>query len=193
MGFVDLGFAKIHKILLIKLTKLLILRLADNKRAPNITHTAQVRFDLGGHVDEIWCLVTTLGKFDMALGMLWLEQHDPDISPGSRRMTFNSDHCISTCIPGGRPVTVYGCGSKDCKQKTKRASSDIAEISAYAFTRMAERTDNEVLALWPADFERLSKEEDEEACKLTTDIAAISLDDYDKFFTKMRKKPISDE
>ena len=193
MGFVDLGFVKIYKIPLIKLTKLLILRLADNKRAPNITHIAQVRFDLGGYIDEIQCLVTTLGKFDIALGMPWLEQHDPDISPGSRRMTFNSDYYISTYIPGGRPVIVYGYSSKDCKQKTKRASSNIAEISAYAFTRMAERTDNEVLALWLADFERLSKEEDEEACKLTIDIAAISPDDYNKFFMKIRKKPILDK
>ena len=129
----------------------------------------------------------------MVLGMLWLKQHDPDILPGSRRIIFNSDYCISTYIPGGRLVIVYGYGSKDCKQKTKRASSNIAEILAYAFTRMAERTNNKVLALWPADFERLSKEEDEEAYKLTTDIAAISLDDYNKFFIKIRKKPISDK
>ena len=53
IGFVNLGFAKIHKILLIKLIKPLILRLANNKRAPNITYTAQVRFNLGGYIDEI--------------------------------------------------------------------------------------------------------------------------------------------
>ena len=79
--------------------------------------------------------------------MPWLEQYDPDISLGSRRITFNSDHYISTCILGGRLVIVYGYSSKDCKQKTKRASSNITKISAYAFTRMAERTDNKVLAL----------------------------------------------
>ena len=38
--FINLGFAKIYKILLIKLIKLLILRLANNKRVPNITYTA---------------------------------------------------------------------------------------------------------------------------------------------------------
>lgn len=193
MGFVDLGFAKIHKIPLLKLTKPVILRLANNKRAPNITHTALIKFSLGGHVDEVCCLVTTLGKFDIALGMPWLERHDPDISPGSRKMTFSSDYCISKCLEGHRPVTVYGCGSKDAKQRVKRTSADIAEISAYAFTRMAERPNNEVIAMWPDDFERLSKDEGNESCKLTTDIAAISPDDYEKFFAKLRKKPMSEE
>ena len=58
---------------------------------------------------------------------------------------------------------------------------------------MAERTDNEILALWLANFERLSKEEDKKAYKLIIDIAAISLDDYDKFFMKIRKKLILNE
>ena len=53
ISFINLGYAKIYKILLIKLTKLLILRLADNKRVPNITYTTQIKFNLGGYIDEI--------------------------------------------------------------------------------------------------------------------------------------------
>ena len=149
----DLRFVKRYKIPIVELLKPVILRLANHKRAPDITHRAQVRFELEGYVDEIWCLVTLLGKFDIALGMPWLEQYDPDISPGSRKMTFNSDYCMSNCLKGNRPVTVYGCRGKECRQATPKLSSDIAEISAYAFTRMAERADNEVIAMWPKDFE----------------------------------------
>ena len=193
MAFVDLGFVKIHKIPMVQLSKPLILRLANHERAPNITHMAQVKFALDGHVDEIWCLVTILGKFDIALGMPWLELHDPDISPGSRKMTFNSDYCMSNCLQGNRPVTVYGCSGDKGKQEPRKTTNDIAEITAYAFTRMADRPDNQVIAMWPEDFERLANSDDNGSSKLTTDIAAISPDNYEKFFAKMRKEPISEE
>ena len=62
-------------------------------------------------------------------------------------MIFNSDYYISTYILGGRLVIVYGYDSKDCKQKTKKASNNITKILAYAFTRIAEKTNNKVLAL----------------------------------------------
>ena len=170
------------------------LRLADDKLAPNITHMALVKLAIEDHVEDLWCLITALGQFDVILGMPWLEQHDPYISFKNRTITLNSDHCMSHCLLHNKPVTIQSEGrSKDSfnstitpKHTPKRA--DIAEISAYAFMKMAEKPENEVIAMWPRDFEQLNHPAPLGA-GVTTDVAAITADDYEKFFSKMRKKP----
>ena len=45
----------------------------NHNLAPMITHCAQVYFRFGDHFDKIWCFVTSLSKFDLILGMPWLE------------------------------------------------------------------------------------------------------------------------
>ena len=72
-------------------------------------------------------------------------------------------------------------------------TNDIAKITVYAFTRMVDRPNNQVIAMWPEDFKRLANSDDNRSSKLTIDITAISPDDYKKFFTKIRKEPISEE
>ena len=190
-GFVDRKFVKQHKISLVKMLKPCRLRLANSDMAPNITHMARITLHLGDHVDELWCLVTDLGKFDVILGMPWLELHDPQPSFANRQLTFNSDHCMSNCLLHSKPVTIYS-GPRPNKETVPRA--DIAEISAYAFMTMAEREENQVTSLWPEDFERLELPHNPDCNPgFTTDVAAISPDDYEKFFEKMRKLPISTE
>ena len=49
--------------------------------------------------------------------------------------------------------------------------------------------------MWPKHFERLDHSEEEDRIILmslfTSDLAAISPDDYEKFFTKLKKAPIT--
>ena len=50
-----------------------------------------------------------------------------------------------------------------------------------------------MIAMWPEDFKYLVDPRDNRSSKLTIDIAAISPDNYKKFFTKIRKEPILEE
>lgn len=199
-SFVDATFAKKNHLPHMALSQPCKLRLADDKLAPNITHMALVQHILGDHVEEIWCLVTKLGRFDIILGMPWLEQHNPTLELGDRTMTLKSDYCMSNCLRHSRPAVVHSVTPPLTKSSPPKSSTteDIAEVSAYAFMRMAEKPTNEVIAMWPHDFEKLSaspKDDvlNQEQKKFTADLAAVTAEDYEKFFHKMRKKPLTPE
>ena len=57
-SFVDPRLVKEHKLPTIPLKKRIKLRLADHQTVSEITHMAQVKFSLGTHTDELWCLIT---------------------------------------------------------------------------------------------------------------------------------------
>ena len=197
IAFADSRFVKKHKLQVIPLAKPCRLKLADDTMAPNITHMAQLKTVLGDHVDELWCMIVTLGKFDVILGMPWLELHDPQVSFKNRSLTFNSDHCMGNCLLRHKPTTIYSGREPEREQHVKHkhetdTDTDISEISAYAFTRLAEKEENQVFAMWPQDFEQLEKG-DEAVSGFTADVAAISPEDYEKFFEKMRRNPITRE
>ena len=196
-SFMNQNFARSHKLPLIPLVKPLRLRLADGTAGGNITHVARTVLAMGDHIEELYALITPLAKFDVILGMPWLELHDPQITFGQRTCTFNSDHCMSNCLRYHKPVTINSIGTKKTPASTKSSKfhdHDITEISAYAFMKMAERRENQTMALWPEDFERLEEEHPhDQGPGFTTDVAAISPDDYEKFFQKMRKVPMTTE
>ena len=148
----------------------------------NIIHVVRTILAFGEHLVELFCLVTPLTKFDIILGMPWLELHDPQISFGQRSCTFNSDHCISNCLQHHKSVTVYSGNVKKPRPFATSQLRDIAEISVYAFMKMAERKDNQVIAMWPEDFERLDQSKGNDSPEFTVDVVAISSEDYAKFF-----------
>ena len=157
---------------------------------------AQVNFKLNDHIDSLWCFVTTLGKFDLILGIPWLEQRDPSVSFKSRSLKFKSDYCMSNCLLHGKLTTVHSDRGQEVHRIPKdKPSYDVAEISAYAFLAMVNRTQNQTIAMWLKHFEQLKYPKEEDIRMLTsaftTDIAAVTAEDYDKFFDKMRKAPIA--
>lgn len=111
-AFVSSAFIKQHYLSVVKLTQPRKLKLADDQSATLITHCAQVYFRLGDHYDEIWCFVTNLGKFDVILGMPWLDQHDPKLSFRKRTLTFDSDFCASRCLLHKKSCTVNSRSSR---------------------------------------------------------------------------------
>ena len=202
LSFIDEGFATRNGLPSMALTRPCRLRLADDKFAPNITHMALLKHAFEDHVEEIWCLITQLGRFDVVFGMPWLEQHNPALALGDRTMTFNSDYCMAHCLLHSKPVTIQSLtpprGKQPREKATRITNTDIAEVSAYAFVRMAEREENQVMAMWPRDFERLTpdstkEEESDQEKRFTADVAAITAEDYEKFFHKLRKAPLSEE
>ena len=195
-SFIDTKFAIRHKLPLLELVKPVKLRLANGEMAGNISHAARTILAFEDHLEELYCLVTPLSKFDIILGMPWMELHDPHISFKDRSCTFNSDHCMAECLRHRRPVTVRSTDAGTAAPSSPSTSKygDIAEISAYAFTKLAERRGNRVVAMWPDDFERLDQGKDHGADPgFTTDVAAISPEDYEKFYQKLRKTPLTRE
>ena len=190
-GFIDEKFAKRNGLTLVKMKEKCTVRLADDEVAATIAHMAQVTFKIGDHHDEIWCFVTKLGKFSLILGMPWLELHDPQLSFKDRSMTFNSDYCMSNCLSHSKPVTIFS-GKKPHQDKPKKPIQDIAEISAYAFTKLSAKSENMVTAMWPTQFEQLESNIMPGAAA-TTDVAAITAEDYEKFFSKLKRAPLSRE
>ena len=190
-SFMDIKFAKRHKLPLLELVKPVKLRLANGQIAGIISHAARTILSFGDHLEELYCLVTPLSKFDIILGMPWMELHDPQISFKERSCTFNSDHCMTDCLKHGRPVIIRSPGAHGIPTPSADKFGDIAEISAYAFTKLAEKRGNQVVALWPEDFERLDQDPSESKPGFTTDVAAISPEDYEKFYQKMRRPPTS--
>lgn len=202
MGFVDANFVKLHKIPTVALAKPVKLRLADDNLAPNITHMAQVSLLLGDHREELWCMITSLGKFGLILGMPWIEHHDVQISGKSRSLTFNSEDCLRNCIHNRRPVTVFSKGTRSRDRKAPEkpnpgGGADIAEITASAFMKMVGSEKNQVIAMWPEHFEMLDRPEELDKYlignTLTADVAAITAEDYEKFMTKIKKEPLTTE
>lgn len=68
-SFINSNFAKYQKLHLLPLVKPLNLRLANGMIGGQITHVARVMLAIGDHLDELFCLVIPLAKFDIILGM----------------------------------------------------------------------------------------------------------------------------
>ncbi len=154
------------------------------------------------YYNKLCYFITTLGKFNLILGMPWLEQHDLKVSFRTRTLKFDSYHCTAHCLSQGKASIMNSCSStkvnKDISFEKSRQDGystqqnirhDITEISAYAFMAMAEKEDYQVAALWPKNFEELNVKMDYYTPVLTSDFAAITPENYDKFFSKIRKKP----
>ena len=197
-SFMDIKFAKRYKLSLLELIKPIKLRLANGQIAGMISHAVRAILSFEDHLEELYCLITPLSKFDVILDMPWMKLHDSHISFKERTCTFNSDHCMSECLKDRRPVIVRS-PSADPTGKLSPSSTtkfvDIAEISAYAVTKQAERKGNQAIAMWPEDFERLDKgmDDGQQEPGFTADVAAISPEDYEKFHQKMKKAPITRE
>ena len=74
-------------------------------------------------------------------------------------MTFDLDYYFNYYLPEGRPITIkiyedihYPPPPRDIKKyppdKSPDKKLDIAEFLVYAFVKLAEREDNQVIALY---------------------------------------------
>ncbi len=127
-----------------------------------------------------------------------MEQHDPKVSFRTRTLTFDSDHCTAHRLSQSKASVVHSCSftrvnkdisfeksRQDVSSTRQNIHHDVAEISTYAFMAMAEKEDYQVAALWPKVFEELDVKIDGYTPVLISDFAAITPEDYDKFFSKI--------
>ena len=53
---------------------------------------------VGNHSETLTFDVAPLGKHNIVLGLLWLQQHNPTIHWTSRKVTFTSNYCEEHCL-----------------------------------------------------------------------------------------------
>ena len=206
-GFVSSNFVKRNRLTIVAMTKKVNLKLADNSSEHTLTQMAQVNFQLGDHAEELWCLVTPLGKFDIIVGMPWLQDHGVSIDGDDRSLLFKSERCLHQCLslpiehrvlsktrPQRRPREKP---SRELSPHKKKEHGECEMVSAEAFMLMTQREENELVVMWPKHFEQLDLPEETDKflaySNLTADLSAISADDFDKFFAKSKKAPITVE
>ena len=105
--FVNINFVKLHKILIVTLTKLVKLRLVDDKLVSNIIHMTQINLFLNEHKKNFWCIITFLRKFELILDMFWIKHYDVQIFNKSRFLIFNFDDCLRNCLHEHRSTTIF--------------------------------------------------------------------------------------
>ena len=147
-SFINPKYIKRYKLPLLELIKPVKLRLINSKIAGIISYIARTILVFEDYLEELYCLVISLAKFNIILGMPWLELHDPYILFKKRSYTFNSDYCISEYLKHYKLVTIYSPG-KDKKSRFYLITKyrDIAEISVYIFIKLAKRKENQVIAI----------------------------------------------
>ena len=189
--FVNVNFVKQHKLNIMILVKFIKFRLADDKLISNIIRMTQVKFQLSEHVNEIWCLITTLNKFDLILDMSWLKQHFVNISCENRSIIFAFDHCLKNCIHNYQFITMRNQNIKKSSDNKRFEKADIAEIIATTFMKMIAQNKNQVIFMWFEHFEMLNRFKKKNKYMLASlfaiDIAIISVEDFEKFFIKVDK------
>ncbi len=117
-------------------------------------------------------------------------------------MTFDLDYYFNYYLSEGRPITVRIYGDirypfllRDIKKhppdKSPDKKLDIAEFLVYAFVKLAEREDNQVIALYLEYLEAIDDPGKDSFTDgvFTADVAAITADDYVLFFEKIKRKP----
>jgi hypothetical protein len=64
---------------------------------------------IGEHTELILAYVTSLSPhIPLILGLVWLRQHDPDISWSQNTVTFSSPYCLRHCLSSRKPNMAYG-------------------------------------------------------------------------------------
>lgn len=100
--FVSAKFAKQYCLSMIKLEYPCKLNIAGAYQVLIVIQCAPLHFRLKHHYDKLWCFVSSIGKFDLILRMLWLEQHDFIISFHTKMLRFDSYYYIAHWLSRGK-------------------------------------------------------------------------------------------
>lgn len=197
--FVNASYAQRNHLITVPLTKPRPLLLGDGEARLQLTHMALVHSRLGNHYDSQWAHVMNMEGLDVIYGLPWIKHHSPTVLPGWEGLRFDSEHCMHVCNGQSPPVDIY-CEESTKKSRTgtvdsRKNSKDIQMVSADAFCKLATRGGNSIAVLTPKDLEDLEYPESHDRYRMveemTSRLSVITQEDYEHFFEKLRKEPIS--
>ncbi|CAA9957706.1 Asp-protease-2 multi-domain protein [Pyrenophora teres f. maculata] len=165
--FVNHEWIKQQKYTTFKVSKPIRLALADGEEVAKLTHAADITIKHGNHISTVLCYVTSLGKYDVILGMNWLDRHKPILGFGSSRsMTFDHKDCKVNCLKDGIQDTVYedrppeSASRKLSQESTPAGDLKISMISAEAACMAAAKEPETVVWLEPHHFDKIKQPKD---------------------------------
>jgi hypothetical protein len=79
---------------------------------------------VGNHEEYLSLHCTTLGKFDIILGMPWLRRHQPNILWQTNGLQFASDYCLKHCLDS--PTSTQGIDELYLRPLPEQASATVS-------------------------------------------------------------------
>lgn len=187
---------KQHSYTVHEVAKPIRLSLADSSEVSQLTHAVDVRIRHGSHTANVLCYITHIGKYDVILGINWLEDHNPAIHFNPRAMHFHTAPCKLNCLHKGIQETVYSDRPPDSMTRQTTASGVVNMISARVACLMAARDPTQVTWLEPHHWEKLDRDPTHDGTPDANNVArvaAITQADFDKYIDKMEKPPMTEE
>ncbi|KAG9383466.1 Asp-protease-2 multi-domain protein [Pyrenophora tritici-repentis] len=182
--FVNQSWVNQHRLDTMPVAKPIRLSLANGGEVDKLTQAVDLPVRHGSHTHNVLCYVTNIGKYDVILGMNWMDYHQPALHFGDQRsLTFAKAGCKLNCLHEGLPETVYENG--DGKVTTEETMADIYLISAAAATALAAKHPDQVIWLEPRHWAKLAKPPDED--REGIGVAAVSQTDFEKYMHKMEQ------
>jgi hypothetical protein len=96
-NFIHPRFIELHE-LVTKPREPLVINDVNGRLLSCMDRQAEIRMTIGGHSEMLTFDVAPLGKHNIVLGLLWLQQHDPIMQWSSGKLTFALDYCERHCL-----------------------------------------------------------------------------------------------
>jgi hypothetical protein len=96
-NFIHPRFIEVHK-LVTKPREPLVINDVNSRLLSHVDQQAEIWMTIGGHSEMLTFDVAPLGKHNIVLGLLWLQQHNPIVQWSSGKLTFASDYCERHCL-----------------------------------------------------------------------------------------------
>ena len=96
-NFIHPRFVELHE-LVIKSRNPLTVNDVNGRLLSHVDRQVEIQMAIGNHSETLTFDVAPLGGHNIVLGLLWLQQHDPQIHWLSGKVTFASDYCEKHCL-----------------------------------------------------------------------------------------------
>ena len=103
-NFIHPRFVLEHK-LVTKDCTLLVVNDVNSRLLSQVDQQVEICMDIGNHSETLTFDVTPLGKHNIILGLLWLQQHNLMIHWCSGKVTFISNYCEECCL--AQPASTF--------------------------------------------------------------------------------------
>ena len=199
--FVKDKFVKRYRIFILFMSKKINFKLIDEFTKHALIKMTIIKIRLKNHVKKMFCLITSLNKFDVIFDMFWIEKHDVNIQDHDRSFIFQFEKCMQQCISNKQLFKIFNRTSSNDRSRfkslkklsshRKKTNVNCAVVSIEVFMIMTTKKDHEIVVLWFQHFEQLNKFEEIDKyltySNLIVNFSTISANDYEKFFVKHNK------